>query len=224
MIPENPVLSDRTDGEVSTMGIPEHGGLNLPLRCWACRKDVSGGERGKDWTNPEGWAVMCASCDATPRGAVEPRRWTIIGSLSNTEGVQWPSGVEGPWLGAGERVEVVEVRSSTDRGAVPTPEHLTRQLEVALDQRNDAHYEAAEARAERDALARELASLRTDTGAVSGALDEERYSVVKMISGTWNIRDEQTGAWVPEGVGLSKPDAQQLADQLNADASREEDA
>lgn len=46
------------------------------------------------------------------------------------------------------------------------------------------------------------------------------YEVVKVINGTWNVRDTSTGNWVPEGIWLSKPDATALAARLSG-ASRE---
>jgi hypothetical protein len=41
------------------------------------------------------------------------------------------------------------------------------------------------------------------------------WTVVKMLDGTWNVRDEQTGEWERDAVGLRKPTATKIADALN---------
>lgn len=49
----------------------------------------------------------------------------------------------------------------------------------------------------------------------AGVCKPERYEVVKMLGGTWNVRDAVTGEWVPKGIHMRKPQATLLAGSLN---------
>jgi hypothetical protein len=42
-----------------------------------------------------------------------------------------------------------------------------------------------------------------------------RWTVVKMLDGNWNVRDEDTGEWERDAVGLHKPTATKIANALN---------